>query len=80
MVLQMKQSVRPGTKAVSTELNKHIPKAVHLCMSLYYYIQHVQRDNDIWRYNCHAVKVTLTFRPCSLLKGQNTCGCYGLGA
>lgn len=36
MVLLMKQSVRPGTKAVSTELNKPIPKAVHLCMSLYY--------------------------------------------
>lgn len=80
MVLLMKQSVRPGTKAVSPELNKHIPKAAHLCMSLYYHIQRAQRDNDIWRSNCHAVKITLTFRLCSLPKGQNPCGCYGLGA
>lgn len=30
----------------TTELKKHAPKAVHLCMFLYYQIQDVQRDKD----------------------------------
>ncbi|EGV97365.1 hypothetical protein I79_021118 [Cricetulus griseus] len=66
MVLLIVQSVRYGTKMIDTELKKHIPKALCLCMSLYYHIQYVQRDKDIW--GKHAVRIRLIFKPCSLPK------------
>ena len=72
------QSVRPGTNSISTELKKHIPKAVCLCVSLYYPV-HISKETEISGEK-HAFRVTFSFRPCGLPKGQNECGCYGLDA
>lgn len=76
---ETKALVRPGTKAISTKLKKHTPKAVyvHLYTTKEYTIQYVQRDKDIWREACCQNNVH--FKPCSLPKGQSMCGCSGLG-